>query len=70
VLSGCLETRSITTPLQSLQGIRGSSALTVLEPESKDDDDDDGISSNSLKDHSNDKLAVNGVLLVQSKALI
>jgi hypothetical protein len=53
-----------------LQGIRGSSALTVLEPESKDDDDDDGISSNSLKDHSNDKLAVNGVLLVQSKALI
>jgi hypothetical protein len=68
VLSGCLETRSITTPLQSLQGIGGSLALTVLEPESKDDDD--GISSNSLKDHSNDKLPVNGVLLVQSKALI
>jgi hypothetical protein len=33
-----------------------------LEPESKDDDDDDGISSNSLKDHSNDKLPVCSIL--------
>jgi hypothetical protein len=34
-----------------------------LEPESKDDDDDD-ISSNSLKDHSNDKLPVCSILRI------